>query len=220
VQVSASKGTRSYFFEWRVRGSRKKTFINIGRHCADLLVEDARKHALLLKAQMRDGIDPVAEVERQRKENERAASAEAARLETFEELLTDYLAHRSTRHGVLRPVTQNDMRRHFKENLADWLTRPWAETTRDMCLEKFREISARAPTQANACMRYVRAVLNWGREKYATEDGEYLVLATNPVTRLFRLHKPNRTAPKQTRIPLNKVGACWLWRKHSSKPVW
>jgi integrase len=210
VRVSASSRTRTYILHCRIKGrGAKKTHISIGRHNDPWRVDDARKRALGYKAQMLDGIDPLAEQGRDRK-------ADVAIKETLEELMEDYVQNHKTKHGSLRPATQRDIRRHCNENLAEWLSRPWSRITRDMCIEKFRRLSSRAPTQANTCMRYLRAILNWGREKYATEDGQYPVLAINPVTRLFKLQKPNPTKAKRTRIPLNKVGLCWLWLRGQS----
>jgi len=206
----------TYILRVRVKGSRKKSYITIGRHNDPFRVDDARTRALKLKAKMADGIDPVVEAELKKKESERAAALQAALNETFRKLMEDYLENKRTKHGPLRPATKKDIRRHCEENLADWLDKPWARLTRDICQEKFREVSSRAPTQANTCMFYVRALLNWGREKHATEDGQYPVLPVNPVTRLFKLQKPNPTKPKETRIPLKKVGACWLWLQERS----
>jgi len=216
VQVSADGATRTYFFDGRVKGRKDKRFIKIGRHNDPWRVDDARAIALELKTLMAKGIDPVEEEERKKKEAEKESTIEAALSETFRELMEDYVKNKRTKHGPLRPKTKADIRRHCNENLADWQDRPWARTTREMCLEKFRELSSRAPTQANGCVRYVRAMLNWDREKCATADGQYPVLPVNPVSRMFKLAKPNPSKPKDTRIPLKKVGACWLWLQEQS----
>jgi integrase len=59
-------------------------------------------------------------------------------------------------------------------------------------------------------MSYLRALCNHARELRATEDDEYPVLPHNPVTKMFRLRKPDPEKVRTTRIPLEKVGAVGL----------
>jgi integrase len=94
--------------------------------------------------------------------------------------------------------------------MSTWLDKPIASITRDMVLAKFVAITERgAPSQANACCVYLRALCNHAREMHVTPDGLYPILAVNPVTQMFRLRKPNPEKPRTGRIPLDKVGAVW-----------
>lgn len=210
VRVSSDGQTRTYFLQFRVKGTRTKRYITIGRHNDPWRVDDARAKAVGLKAQMLNGIDPVVEDERKQEEARSKAALNEATRASLREVMQHYLIHKRTKHGPLRPATQEDIRRHVETNLSAWADKPIAKITRDMCLVRFTELSARAPTQANQCMVYLRALLNHARELFATEDGEYPVLAVNPVTRMFKISSPNPSLPKTTRIPLNRVGAVWI----------
>jgi integrase len=223
VRLSANSKTKTYVLQHRVRGQKQERNISLGRHGDPVALtdgslrrhafgaDDARTKALAHLAQLLNGVDPVAEAKRKREEEERRAAAEKAQSTTLRQVLEHYLTHHRTKHGPLRPATQKDMRRHCEKNLTDWLDKPVATITRDMCLVKFTEMSARAPQQANLCMVYLRALLNHAREMHATDDGQFPVLAVNPVSRLWKLKKPNPERPRKTRIPLPKVGACWNW---------
>lgn len=218
IRVSANGRIRTYGFAGRVKGTKKQPNMKIGRHNDPFRIDQARQEALVYKAKMLKGIDPRDERKQKGSITSGAAStAELAHEETLSDLTEDYLENRTTAHGRLRPATKKDYRHQINVNLAEWARQPWTRITRDMCVYKFRALSARAPTQANKCMRYLRAIINWGREKYSTEDGLYPIMPTNPVTRLFKLQRPNPTHAKQTRIPINKVGACWLWLRQRSQ---
>lgn len=223
MRLSAKTGTRTYIFVHRVKGGRE-VYVTIGRHNDGWRLGngdprfDPRARAQELKLEMRRGVNPV-EREEQERAAERALQAKQKALgTTLQEVLEHYLIHHRTKHGPLRPATQKDMRRHCEKNLTEWLDKPVATITRDNCLAKFTELSARAPQQANLCMVYLRALLNHAREMHATDDGQFPVLAVNPVSRLWRLKKPNPEKPRDTRIPLSKLGACWNWlRKVASE---
>lgn len=94
-------------------------------------------------------------------------------------------------------------------NLASWADKPVAKITREACLTRFNELSVRAPGQANQCMVNLRALINHAREMFATDDGDYPLFPVNPVTRMFKLRKPNVEKPKDGRIPLDLIGAVW-----------
>jgi integrase len=77
-------------------------------------------------------------------------------------------------------------------------------------------MSTQAPTQANACMVYLRALCNHARDMYATEDGEYQIFAVNPVTQMLKLRKLNPTKPRKGRVPKERIGAVWLFLRSQS----
>jgi integrase len=216
MRLSSKSGTRTFIFVFRVKGG-KEIYQTIGRYgdgwrldCEDP-AWDPRAKARELKQLMRQGVNPIAKAEQELAEQRAQEAKEKALATTLKEVLEHYLTHHRTKHGPLRPATQKDMRRHCEKNLTSWLELPVAGITRDACLAKFTELSARAPQQANLCMVYLRALLNHAREMHATEDGQFPVLAVNPVSRLWKLKKPNPEKPRKTRIPLAKVGRCWNW---------
>src|ERR1700736_4442680 len=58
MRLSAKSGTRTYFLQFRVKGSNAERQITIGRHSDPWRVDGARAKALELKAQMVNGLDP------------------------------------------------------------------------------------------------------------------------------------------------------------------
>lgn len=221
VRVSDT-GRKTYFYKRRVKGSGKERSISLGRQGDPVLhngtvrsfpfgAEDARAKAAAVLAQLLAGVDPVAEQERKEAEAVALAQQDKAQSTTLRQMLEHYLVHRRTKHGALRQTTQSDIRKHIEGDLAKWLDLPMATTiTRDACLVRFTELSKHAPSSANLTMIYLRALCGHARELHAKEDGEYTIMATNPITRMFKLRKPNPKKARTRRIPLNKVGAVWL----------
>ena len=88
-----------------------------------------------------------------------------------------------------------------------------ANITRDAVIERFRNISQKAPTQANLAFRNLRALLNWAKEKYTAPDGSYTILNPNPVSQAIKsngLAQWNKETKRDTRIPEDKIGEVWL----------
>jgi integrase len=210
MRLSAQSGTRTYFFQYRVKGSKQERAINIGRHNDPYRVDQARAKALELKAQMLGGVDPVAEAERKEAERIERVRLTAAHSTTLRQVMEHFLTHRRTKHGPLRPATKQSIREMVEGNLSDWLDAPVATTiTRDACLAKFTELSANAPSASNLTMVYLRALMNHCREMHATDAGDYPVMAHNPVTKMLRLRKLNPEKPRTGRVPLDRVGHVW-----------
>lgn len=195
-----ANGVRTYVAQTRVNGKNRR--IAIGRHGV-WTCELARERARELLLDMARGVDPQTE--------KRKA---AATTETLREVMEDYLLNHRTAHGKpLRPSTQADMRRHVEQNLADLADEPIAHITRNVCLERFNDLTERGLTgQANQCMVTLRALCNYAREKHAAPDGTYTILGINPVTMGFGKHKLgklHKIKAKTTRIPADKIGEVW-----------
>lgn len=199
VSVTAN-GVRTYVAQARVNGKNRR--VSIGRHGV-WTCDEAREHARALLVDMSKGIDPA--------EERRKAAASS---ETLREVMEEYLLHHRTSHGKrLRPSSQANIRRHVEQNLADIADDPIASITRNTCLERFNDLTERGLTgQANQCMTTVRSLCNFAREKHATPDGNYTILAVNPVSMAFGKHKlgkMHRIDPRDTRIPAESIGAVW-----------
>ena len=220
VRVSADGKTRTYIFQYRVKGTKQERQITIGRHNDPWRVDDARAEALKIKAQMNAGIDPVVEAQRQKDERERKKVQDEAQSITLRQVMEHYLEHKRTRHGPLRPASKADIRRHVEINLADWADKSVSGITRDACIARHVVLSERAPGQGNQCFVNLRALLNHAREMFATEDGDYPLLPINPVQRMLKIHKLNPELPKDGRIPLDHIGKVWevLQRRRKTAP--
>ena len=194
VRVSAS-GKRSYIAQGRVNGRTRR--FTLGPHGL-LTCEKARQRAMATLLDMRDGLDPRA----QRK----ASDAHGI---TLRQVMADYLEHKRTKHGPLRPSSKADINRHVSVTFKDWSDEPVVNITRDLCVRKFRDLSKTGPAQANQAFRNLRALLNWARESHATPDGDYPILPINPVTAMFRSAQWNAEKPRRGRVPLDRVNAVW-----------
>jgi integrase len=237
VRRSKKTGEKTFIYQRRVKGSYTERSIKIGRvgeqfidkngKVFSLSVEKARAKATAHRLMMTEELtDPVAErqrkeAEKRQREQEEREAAERAEAEsiTLREVMEDYLLHHRTKHGRLRPATRADYRHHVEVNLKDWADRPVTTITRAMCVEKFVELSQRAPGQANSLLIYLRALLNHARIMKEDDDGEPTILATNPAARAIKFVKLNAEKPRTGRIPLDRVGHCWnLLRERAKNP--
>lgn len=209
VRVTAA-GAKSYVAQGRANGhTRRVTLAPV-----DLLgVDDARVRARRALLQMHDGVDITAERKR------KAAKGRAQEV-TLREIMGDYLKRKRTKNGPLRSATKESMEETVTARFPDWLDKPVASITRSACAARFDEVSKTAPGQANLAFRYLRALLNWARETHATEEGEYPLLAINPVTQVFKKGTThwNPENRKNTLIPLPKVGEVWAMLAERRNP--
>lgn len=191
-------GAVSYIVQSRIKGkSRRITIGSVGV----LSCDEARRRAKVALVQMSDGIDP----------RSKGVVNEAETI-TLREVMLDYLEHRKTRNGSLRPASKKNIEYSITVTLIDWNELPVASITRDMCITKFRELSKAAPTQTNQTFRNLQAILNWSREKYVDANGVYTILMVNPVSQMFKsgLVQWNPTKPRTSRIPREKWRKVWL----------
>lgn len=203
-------GGKSYVVRGSVNGHDKRVTIS---PCNLMSCDEARKRAMTIKVEMRDGIDP------HEKKQETAAQKV-----TLKDIVEDYLKNKRTKHGELRPKTKQDIERCVRTTFADWADKPVASITKDMCVKQFRERSKTAPTQANQSFRYLRALLNWAREKYANSDGTYPILPVNPVTQAIKSGGQanwNKENTRKERIPKDKIGLVWnALQEFATSPVY
>ncbi len=201
VRVTKSKGkegTKSYVVRGTANGKDRRYTL---ARCNHMSCEEARKLAQAKLVEMHQGIDP------QHRKKELLAKSE-----TLQEIAEDYIKNHRTKHGELSAKSILDIKSCLNNTFSDWLHKPVADITRDDCLKRFRERSKVAPTQANQNFRNLRALLNWAREKYATNDGQYPILAINPVSQMFKnsgLAKWNVEKPRTSRVPKDKIGLVW-----------
>lgn len=209
VRVNGKSASRTYLFQFRVKGSNQERQIKIGRHGDPWRVEQARAKAMALKVEMQSGIDPVLRDRERAEEKKRAAILTTAQRITLREVMEHYVENKRTRYGALREASKRDIERHINVNLGDWADEPVASITRDTCIERFDMISENSDSQAAQCFANLRALLNHARDMFETESGDYPLLPVNPVQRMFRKRKPKIERPRDTRIPLDRVRAVW-----------
>jgi len=179
-------GTKSkvYFAEAQVR--RRTVRATIGR--ADLLSpEVARGRALKLLAQMADGEDPI-----------RDRKAKRASTMTLREAFEDFFVNRS-----LAASSLPNYRRTIDRYLADWASKPIAEISRRMVLDRHRKISEdNGRVTANSAMRHLRSVYNFT----AAAHGE---LPQNPVGILTQARSWHTERRRRSVIPMHGLPKWW-----------
>lgn len=195
VRVTAL-GKRSYIAQGRVHGKSER--VTIGPH-GRWTCEEARKRARDVLRDMDKGISPRVEKKRL-----------AIQGKTLREVMRDYLADRT-----LKPSSRADIEKHVTKSFKAWADEPVVRITRDMCDQRFRELSdgglhgkRPAPQQANQAFVILRALLTYARGKYRAPDGTP-ILPENPVTVLSETKRWHRSQPRTGRIPDDKIGAVW-----------
>ncbi len=104
----------------------------------------------------------------------------------------------------IRPKTRLDYKSKMR-CVQDWLDMPIEQINKHMIELRHKEISRRAPQQANYVFKLVRTVINYACVKFEDE----LDITTNPVKRLSDLRLWNREVPRDRRIPLRKLST-WV----------
>lgn len=130
VRVSAN-GKRSYIAQGRVHGKSRR--LTLGPHGL-LTCDEARQRAKIALLEMYDGVDP-------QEEKRRLVALNI----TLREVMADYVKNKKTKHGPLKASSKADIERHVTKNFEAWADKPVALITRDACVRRFRELSARAP---------------------------------------------------------------------------
>ncbi len=102
----------------------------------------------------------------------------------------------------LKLETYHDYLSKFK-NVDDWFDLDMNRITKDMVEQRHREISRRAPTQANYTFRVIRTLFNFAISKYE-KDGESLI-RHNPVSRLSQIKAWNRERARTRHVPLHRL---------------
>lgn len=198
-----SAGSRSWIVQGYVNGKSRRFTLGL---LDDLRYQDARMEAGKVRGGMRKGIDPIVE---KRKSQQ---SSEGERV-TLRQIMEDYIEHKRTKHGELRPSTKQGIRFNVESEFACWADKPIALINREVVVKRFRELSKSAPIQTNLAFRNLRALLNWAREKYSTSDGTYTILAVNPVSQALKqngLVQWNKEKARVSRIPKSKIGEVWI----------
>lgn len=196
--LRCSGETKTYIVQAYVArpdGTRKKVRHKLGRHGV-LTAEEARKQAKAVLLQMAGGVDPNA-AKRSRTQSEI----------TLRQLFDEYRNAR-TADGGLRDKTVDVYRGALERCFPDWLDRPAALITKEMVVERYRDIattegarsnSGGARAQASQSMRVLRALMNYAKDVYEDAEGASL-FSSNPVDRLSKLHRGWSRVPARSDV--------------------
>lgn len=174
----------AYFVEGQVR--RRTVRVTIGRH--DVFTpEVARRRALKILAEMADGRDPA---------EERRAKRAAAM--TVRQSFDDFFERRR-----LAATSRLNYGRTIDIYLRDWGSKPIAEITRRMVLERHRKIAEQnGPVTANNIFRHFRAVHNF----VSATHGE---LPPNPVSILGQARAWSPERRRRSVVPMHGLPKWW-----------
>jgi integrase len=192
-------GNKVWFVENLLHGTRKSITLTLGRFPA-VKADEARKDAIKLLAQLRQGIDPRLEQKKQQKAQQTEwAVHHQLEKHTVESVLADYLGRKSLKLGTIE-----NYRIVANAYLSDWMRRPISEITKDEIEERFRKITRKeiadgkgGPGAANNTMRVLRALFSFAHDMYELPDGSP-VISQNPVRRLNQLDSWNKLKRRQT----------------------
>ncbi len=188
--LRVTRGSLSYIVECRVNGINRR--ITIGRH-GRLNPETARAEAQKLLSEITLGRNPI--------EDERRSQISKI---TLGEVLEDYIRCR-----VLRPNSIKNFRSIIGRCMADWVSIPITNITKDMVEMRHRELTrvtrqgTSGKAQANTAMERLSILFNFAINKYEI-DGQP-IFQKNPVDRLSQIRAWHRITPKQNAIPDHKL---------------
>ncbi len=182
---------RTYIAQARVKGGSGSRSLCLGQH-GILTADKARGKALKALSDMKvEGKDPTTEKKRQK-----------AKTVTLAEVAEAYIKDHS-----LKDSSIYDINRHLRTTFHDWVDRPVVRITRDDVLKKFRHRSNESKAQANQGFRVLRALLNYARETYRSDDKPLLL--ENPVNVLSGAKLWNTIKARTGKIQTEKIGHVW-----------
>jgi len=163
---------KTYIVQNRVAG--KTVRVTLGLH-GSLTPEQARNEAKKRLGEMAKGVN-LNQVDREAK----------VKGVTLGQAYEAYINSRT-----LTENTRYDYAKAMEKGFADWQNKPIQSIKRDMIEARFNKLSENSLAQANQMFRFLRALLNFAKEKFTLGDGEPLI-PSNPCDRLTALKKWHR----------------------------
>jgi len=176
---------KTYVAQSRVAG--KTVRITIGLH-GPLTPEQARNEAKRRLGEMATGINI----------NSVARNAKLKGV-TLVEAYQEYIKSRTLTENTLK-----DYAKAMRLGFPDWHNKPIQGISRDLIENRFNALSKKSLAQANQIFRFLRALLNFAKEKYTSEDGEPLI-PSNPCDRLTTLKKWHRINRRTNYLETNQL---------------
>lgn len=146
VRVMPS-GSKTWLYVYAIDGKRRK--MNLGQY-PDVTLETARQRFEDAKRQVKNGIDPLV-VEEEKKDTRRKTP-------TMNELVTDYIEYQKAEG---KKAWREVERVLLREVVPRWKNKKITDLERDDMVRLVRDISKRAPVQANRVLAYTRSMMSW-----------------------------------------------------------
>ena len=180
---------RVFIVQSRVGGGTRKVTLGKYGHLTLSQAKDMAKEEL---GKMAKGIDPSVQRKKQQAEDI-----------TLEQIVKSYLTAKT-----LKPLSIKDIKTHLNFNFQEWKNKPFCRVMRSDVKNKFLKISKRSPAQANQAFRVLRALWNYAVAEYRYSD-DTTVFGENPVNILSEQQIWNTIRPRNSKIPIDKVGSAW-----------
>jgi integrase len=187
--IKISKTKKVYIAQAKIKGRSKR--VTIGTH-GKITEDQARTMAKKVLVTMLNGIDPNTEKRKEKVQNI-----------SLEQVVKSYLLSKK-----LKPLSVKNINTHLNFNFTEWKNKPLSRLTRTRVKKKFMKISKRSPAQANQAMRVLRALWNYAVAEYRYPD-DTPVFGENPVNILSEQQIWNTIRPRNSKVPINKVGTAW-----------
>jgi integrase len=162
--VVAPSGTRSFFLSYTSAETGRRTQGTIGVY-PGISLRDAREAAQRWRQQIREGIDPVLELRREKEDRQRAGLAEQAKkareqaLGTVEQLFETYVADLEMDGKRSAAYVQSMYARDIGPAIGGMKAR---DVTTDDCADILAAVSERGLILANRTRQYLVAAFNFG----------------------------------------------------------
>jgi integrase len=189
-----SGGSRSYVAQGQVKGRTCRFTIapvNL------LALAQARTRAERVLLDMRDGTNPV--------EAKRLKVVEGA---TLRNVMQDYLDHKTTRYGALRPSSKKSIQRHIEVNFSSWADRPIAALQESDILKQFRVLKKQGVAQSYQATSILQSLMKWARKTNKAVLEEPLSILKG------ERQKPNA---RDRRVPNELVGEVFAMLRERAK---
>lgn len=184
-----TKTKKVFIVQARVDGKTRKVTLGLYGH---LTLFQAREMAKEELGKMAKGVDPAATRRKNKAENV-----------TLDQVVSSYIKTKS-----LKLSSISDINKHLNAGFSDWRNRPLAKINRATAKNKFLDMSRKSHAQANQAFRIFRALWNYAIAEYRYPD-DSPVFGENPVNIISEQKLWNTVQPRNSKIPLNKVGVAW-----------
>ncbi len=176
---------KTYVAQSRIAG--KTVRVTIGLH-GPLTPEQARNEAKKILGEMCKGINP--------NDAERNAKIKGI---TLKEAYVEYIKCRTLKDNTLK-----DYDKAMRLSFHDWADKAIQSLSRDQIIQRFDKLSINSKAQANQKFRFLKSLLNFAKQKYASSDGEQL-MPSNPCDILTALKKWHRIPKRTSYIQQNQL---------------
>lgn len=195
--VRVNTTCKTYVVEKKVNGKAVRS--TIGLH-GNLTLAQARILAQGLLSQMAQGYNPN-QIKKEKREQLVSDSKVSKQQPTLAVAYDEYLKHRK-----LKSRSLEDYNRAVNQYLSEWKNLKLIDITRTHVHEKYAELTAISPAQANIAMAVFRAIFNFSVEHFLDDQDNSLINTTNPVATLKAKRTWNKIKRRKGYVKQEQLG--------------